>query len=398
MHILIIPSERYLPKDDPLAGIFQQHQAQALKRAGYKVGVISPSERRILSARPKGLIRIEDDQGIPVFRCHGWPIPCRVQPLLKQRVRAGRTLFKEYMKQHGKPDLIHAHNAQYAGIIAAEMKRAWGVPYVLTEHSTKYAEGSVPGPELAPIQNAFKNAHKRLVVSPSLGHDLERAVGEVVWPWQWVPNILAEQFEKNVPTRETKKRDEASFRFLNIGWLEERKGQADLLRAFASQFKERSDVQLRIGGGGPLTQELKRLSGELGIGRQVIFLGPLRQGQVLAEMQACDAFVLASRYETFGVVLIEVLACGKPVISTACDGPSCVVRKENGLLVPVRDSVALAEAMATMRSAAHQYDSDWIRQDCIARFGERAVVGQLSNVYREVLAAAHNASESSNAS
>jgi len=302
------------------------------------------------------------------------------------------------MKQQGKPDLIHAHNAQYAGIIASEIKREWGVPYVLTEHSSIYAIGSVPGPQLAPIQNAFKNADKRLVVSPSLAHHLERSVGQVVCPWEWVPNILAEQFEKNALKHETRKRDETLFRFLNVGWLEENKGQADLLRAFARQFKDRGDVQLRIGGGGPLTEELKRLSGELGIGRQVIFLGALRHGQVLAEMQACDAFVLASRYETFGVVLIEVLACGKPVISTACGGPSCVVRKENGLLVPVRDSVALAEAMATMRSAAHQYDSDWIRQDCIARFGERAVVGQLSNVYREVLAAAHNASESGNAS
>ena len=85
MHILIIPSERYVPLDAPLQGIFQQHQAQALKRAGYKVGVISP-ELRSLRLLRQGLsgwrtgIRVEDDQGIPVFKYDGWHwIPYIVQ-------------------------------------------------------------------------------------------------------------------------------------------------------------------------------------------------------------------------------------------------------------------------------------------------------------------------------
>ena len=385
MHILIIPSERYVPPESPLAGIFQQRQAQALARVGFKVGILSPDLyslrllRRGLAARPTG-IQITDDGGIPVFKYYGWNWLPRVPGgHTTLWLRAGTTLFRSYAVQQGIPDIIHAHNARCAGILACKIKEVWHVPYVLTEHSSAYALGQVPAAEMSHIREAYKNANRRLVVSPSLGNLLEQAIGDVVCPWEWLPNILDAKFEQHTPAN-SDRRAQRSFRFLNVGSLIEIKGQSDLLRAFASQFAGKRGIELHIGGGGPLKKDLEALATELGIGRQVTFLGELHHEQVLAEMQACDAYVHSSHYETFGVVLIEALSCGKPVVATACGGPQCIVNTSNGLLAPPRDPAGLGQAMAAVRENISRYHAARIRQDCIARFGAQAVVSQLATL------------------
>ena len=330
-------------------------------------------------------IRVEDDQGIPVFKYDGWHwIPYIVQGQIWLLLRAGMTLFREYVTQHGLPDIIHAHNAQFAGFIASKIKQEWGIPYVLTEHSSAYARGLIRRSEMVYIKDAFQLAEQRLVVSPTLGHVLEEIIGDSVRPWEWVSNILDRSFKNKALGKETNKDGDNPFRFLHIGSLIELKGQADLLRAFASKFEGKSEIQLRIGGSGPLRQELETLSKNLSIDQQVIFLGQLNREQVLAEMQTCDIYVLSSHYETFGVVLIEALACGKPVIATTCGGPDYIIQPENGVLVPPKDIVRLAEAMAVMKEKIDRYDPIRIRQDCISRFGEQAIIDQLSSIYREV--------------
>lgn len=391
MHILIVPSARYIPADSSTEGVFQQHQAQALKRAGYRVGVISLELRSLrllrrgLSSWPRG-IRVEDDQGIPVFRYHGWHwIPYLLQGQLWLLAWAGRALFRKYVTHHGVPDLVHAHNARFAGWLASQIKQEWRIPYILTEHSSEYARGLVRNVELSYIQTAFKGADKRLVVSPGLGHTLERTVGEAVCPWEWVPNMLDGRFEQSIPLEKAEDNQRTKFYFLNVGSLTENKGHADLLRAFANEFEGKGDVQLRIGGAGPLRQRLELLAKDLGVDRQVSFLGQLSRAQVLAEMQNCDAYVQSSHYETFGVAIIESLACGKPVVATACGGPEYIVHQGNGLLVPARDATALGEAMATVRENVACYDTTLIWQDCVARFGAHTVVNQLANAYCQIL-------------
>jgi glycosyltransferase involved in cell wall biosynthesis len=111
----------------------------------------------------------------------------------------------------------------------------------------------------------------------------------------------------------------------------------------------------------------------------------LSRDEVREEMQACDAFVLSSHYETFGIVLVEALAFGKPVVATCSGGPECIVHEGNGLLVPVHDEVALGNAMNILRLNLSRYDPEVIRNDCIARFGPRAVIDQLTSLYQEVL-------------
>jgi glycosyltransferase involved in cell wall biosynthesis len=117
----------------------------------------------------------------------------------------------------------------------------------------------------------------------------------------------------------------------------------------------------------------------------VIFLGKLSHENVKKEMMKCNVFVLSSLTETFGVVLIEALSCGKPVISTKSGGPDDIITRDNGILITVNDDQDLSKAMREIYDNYHLYNSNKIRQDCLNKYGSNAITDQLINLYNEVL-------------
>ena len=86
---------------------------------------------------------------------------------------------------------------------------------------------------------------------------------------------------------------------------------------------------------------LEALVQEKALTEQVTFLGSLTREQVRQEVSEADAFVLSSEYETFGVVVIEALALGKPVIATRCGGPESIVVPSVGYLVEILSVIYL---------------------------------------------------------
>ena len=392
MHILIIPSERYVTKEEPLGGIFQYDQVHALKRRGIQVGVIAPMPRSLrlmkqgIKTWPKG-VEVSDENGVRVYRYQGWGwIPGRVPFLSSQfYLKLGQQMFKRYVADRGFPDVVHAHNILPAGLIAAWVKGKYGIPFAVTEHSSAYLTNRIRKWQVPLIKHVLRMADARIVVSPYLGRAMQRRFGSLFCPWEWVPNILDKRFENQEIPKRRHTNKAGLFRILNIASLVGIKNHANLLKAFSMKFKGNSSVQLRIGGDGPLRERLEQLAKNLGIAEQVKFLGALTRQEVLTEMRECDLFVLSSNHETFGVVLIEALACGKPVVATACGGPNDIVHKGNGLLVPPHDVNALAEAMDEILHHLDQYNPMAIREDCIARFGEKRVVDHLISIYNRLL-------------
>lgn len=109
------------------------------------------------------------------------------------------------------------------------------------------------------------------------------------------------------------------------------------------------EARLVLIGGGPLAGELRRQVAVSGLEEKVFFPGELPDREVVTHLHACDLFVLPSilRSEAFGIVLLEAMACGKPVISTELGTGTSFVNqhKETGLVVPPNDTAALAEAV-----------------------------------------------------
>jgi glycosyltransferase involved in cell wall biosynthesis len=136
-------------------------------------------------------------------------------------------------------------------------------------------------------------------------------------------------------------------RFLSVGRLIPIKGHDVLLRAFARVLDRRPDARLAIAGHGQLEQELRSLSASLGLEGAVSFLGQVSPAQALIE--EASVVVVPSRGEGFGMVALEAMERGRPVVATAVGGLGDLVRDGvTGLLVPAEDAEALAAAMLAL--------------------------------------------------
>ncbi|MET0240968.1 MAG: glycosyltransferase, partial [Sphingobium sp.] len=142
---------------------------------------------------------------------------------------------------------------------------------------------------------------------------------------------------------------------IGCGRLVAQKGWATLLRAFAKVI-ERRPARLVVLGVGPEEAELKALASELGLEGSADFVG--FQSMPLAWMRASDLFVMSSRYEGFGNVIVEALATGTSVVSTNCNyGPSEILDDgKYGELVPVEDPAAMADAICRSLDAPSDPD------------------------------------------
>ena len=107
-------------------------------------------------------------------------------------------------------------------------------------------------------------------------------------------------------------------------------------------------------------------------------------------MRESDAFVLSSEVETFGVVVAEALATGLPVVATRSGGPESIVRSGDGILVPVGDVTALAEAMSEIRRRRTEFSPQRLREACAARYSPNAIAARLIQIYRDALLSAEN--------
>jgi len=166
-------------------------------------------------------------------------------------------------------------------------------------------------------------------------------------------------------------------RLIAVANLKVMKDQGTLLRAF-SVVRKSLDARLLILGEGPERPRLEALAGDLGIADAVTFGGhqPTPHGYI----SAADVFVMSSRSEGFGNVIVEALACGVPVVSTDCPtGPGEILEKGRfGRLTPVGDPEALARAIIEMLAAPP--DPRGLRQRAEAFSVDRAV-----SAYREAL-------------
>ncbi|VVM41116.1 D-inositol-3-phosphate glycosyltransferase [Pseudomonas fluorescens] len=146
----------------------------------------------------------------------------------------------------------------------------------------------------------------------------------------------------------------------NVGRLHPDKDQATLLRGFALALPSLPEnSQLVIFGKGRLEESLKELARELGIGANVMFMGQVADAR--RYFKAFDVFALSSDHEPFGMVLLEAMVAGVPVVATSCGGAREVV-EDVGLLFPLGDEQRLAQGLMHMAGL----DADQ-RQDCAER-------------------------------
>jgi glycosyltransferase involved in cell wall biosynthesis len=239
-------------------------------------------------------------------------------------------------------DLVHIHTpflAHYAGVRFA---RAAGIPAVATYHTffEEYLHHYVPllprplGRMIARGFTRSQCAQVQALIAPSEPmRDLLADYG-VSTPIRVIPTGLpADRF---VPGDGRRFRDRFGIArnralLLYVGRVAHEKNIRFLLRAFVELRRTRRDALLVIAGEGPARESLMSEAAELGLGADVTFVGYLDRERGLGDCYAAaDVFVFASRTETQGLVLLEALAQGRPVVSTAHLGTASMLRRARG--------------------------------------------------------------------
>ena len=170
-----------------------------------------------------------------------------------------------------------------------------------------------------------------------------------------------------------------------VGRLTPVKGQEVLIRAASGLIRREEKIFLVLLGDGELRRDLEELSLRLDIAGYVRFLG--WRPDVARVMAACDIFCLPSRNEGMGKVLVEAMAMGKPIIASSIGGIPDIVRSgENGILVPVGDAAAWAEAIARLcRDPEKRRRMGDAGMQMAPRYSSEEMIKRIDRLYEELL-------------
>jgi len=383
LHVLMLPSF-YQTQERPYDGTFFRDWASALHSAGARVGVAYVEGRglRRLSLHALRETHFQTTAGVEgelrTVRLKGWNTLAQFTAGGLAWARLTQHVIREYMARYGRPHLIAAQSATWAGQAARRAHRRWGIPYVITEIDTQFGMGTVRGWHAALSRKAFASAEAVVAISQNLHARLLKFGGPKIV--ELIPCTVDESYWTAPPRPRTR----APFTFYAQAHLTPRKGFDILIRAFAAEFRRDDTVRLVIGGDGAIRHDLEMLAHANGVQSQVLFLGAIPRDSVREAMWGANCFVLPSRAENFGVVLIEALSTGLPVISTRCGGPEDIITEDVGVLLRPGDESSLAQALCAMRKRP-AFDPAAVRNYAIGRYGYATVGPQLRDLYCRVL-------------
>lgn len=386
MNIVIIPAF-FQTKNRPTLGSFFLDQARALKRAGHQVTILYCDTYSVKCAKEWLMYEEEtaaQTEGIQIFRTKCFcPMKHGIEGHKEAFARGIEQLWDIHLKNQSI-DVIHAHCCVWAGYAAMRLSEKKKVPYVVTEHATLFQlhKDEISATNHKTIQEAFQKAKKVICVSRAFGKLLEEYTDNI----EIIGNVI--DCERFRIIEQVKKSEE--FRFLTVCYMEEeaqlyKKGIDILIKAWSKVSKKHPQAKLVIGGGGKALEKVVEWTKEYQVTESVEFLGALDREQVVEQMQQCDCFVLPSRYETFGVVYIEAMACGKPVIAVANGGPDDFVHDFNGILIQPEQEEALVQAFEEMITQSSSYEPRKIALYVEEKFSYRAIAGQLETLYQSII-------------
>ena len=370
---------------DPMSGNFESVQAKALAKRGVDVSVIYLRKKSFAHLFASKAISRKEYDGITVLsktvaltEIPGWKVTKNSQLDIWLRQKAFSQIYEYYRKLKGDADLIHAHFINQACDCKLVLDK-YHIPFIITEHWSKMNFATLDK-GLAKLSEGYKWADKIVTVSAALADSLKEKFGVES---EVIHNMVSDNFFDQTLKNDIQKESDV-VKFVSVGSLVCRKGY-DLIINALQKCKHLKECRLTIVGGGPEEANLRSLVEQCQLQNKVFLAGKKTPEEVSELMAESDCFILASRGETFGIVYIEAMAKGKPVIATICGGPESFVNESNGLLIPAEDIEATAKAMDYMVENLEKYDNAAIRQYCHDNFSEEAISQKIIAAYQEAI-------------
>lgn len=378
LKILFLPSW-YPSEKSPVAGVFIKEHAKAVSLYNEVIVVYNEGHDKNI----KGTWTIISDKfedGIRTIRIKHKksPVPKTGYLIYLWSIKQA---FKKLIKEGWKPDIIHAH-VYSAGVPAVILGKKYKIPVVITEHFSSFPRKALNKIEIIKARFAMNRANMILPVSKFL-MDSIKSYG-IKNKFKIIPNVVNTEIF-HLSQNKDKNTKESPKKILIVALLVSIKGIPYLLKALAKLKKRRNDFILDIVGDGPKRKVYENLSKKLGLERFVNFHGIKSKPEVAEFMRNSDFFVLPSLFETFGVVFIEAMACGKPIVATNLPVLRELINKDRGILVPPKDVNDLVKAIDYMLDHYQSYHSGEISQYAKEKFSYEVVGKEINKIYKEVL-------------
>ncbi|MEM0448627.1 MAG: glycosyltransferase [Methanomassiliicoccales archaeon] len=321
-------TDTYLPSRDGVVTSIMLTKKE-LERLGHEVYVFAPEPE-------KGAVR---EPGVFYFRSIGF-----------RRYKGYRmTIFptnKSEILQRLGIDVIHNHGLAFMSLRSMFAGRRLRKPVVTTWHTNLteavpyYNFTGIPD-EVAEkliwiyIRSLLRRSEAVIVPTEAIRRELERHVPGIR-KLEVIPSgIDLTRFHPDLDGSTVRKRYglEGKKVILHLGRIAAEKNIDLVLQGFASLAREREDVMLMVAGEGPYRPHCMQRAKELGVGERVIFTGFVPDEELPYYYASCDVFTIASKFETQGLVVLEAMACSKPVVGIAYRAVAELIRDgENGYL------------------------------------------------------------------
>ena len=317
--------------DNPIANSFVKEQVSALTKENLDIVVLN------VRKQPTSKLFKKVDEGIGFENDGCTDIVYKRQKTFAEKCFAilNQMLFNHSMKRiyqaavnkFGVPDLIYAH-FYGAAVSAIKITKGQNIPIVTLEHSGLIMSEKLDLRHKYYLKKAVEGSNKYIVTTEGLKKYVKKHT-KTQKELDIIPNVIDDSFSF------AERKEKENFVFFSVARLDFDKRLDLLIESFAKTFTANENVSLRIGGGGPEYRNLKSLITFYKREHQIILLDRLNRDEVKSEMVNCDAFVLPSRHETFGIVWREAMCIGRPVITTNHGGFGQVDFKNKTLFKPI---------------------------------------------------------------
>ncbi len=394
MKILIINHSPFIGSG---SGIYTMNIAKSLREAGEDVRVITAANS--LEFPDMGDIGIH-----PIFfkykdEVEGqieFNVPCFDQyptsdivfyNMSKEQILIYENEFRKALEEelkNFKPDIIHTQHIWIWSSIATE----YDIPTVITSHGSDMMGYDIDNSFGSYCIKAINECDKIITISKKndevvIKNFPEAKEKSVTLKNGYDPKIffLQDLNRKQVLQEFGINKDYKKI-VLYAGRLTENKGIDVLLNA--TKIYENEDVLTIIAGGGGLLDDLKAQVERLKL-KNVVFVGDQAQENLSKLYNIADVLAVPSRVEGFGLVAIEALACGTPVVATNKGGMTDFINDEVGALVDVEDEVMLEKEISKILNKEKVFEREKLSKYAENNYSQKVVINDLINMYKEII-------------
>lgn len=398
MKILMI---NHFPLEGSGSGIYTRNIAKELAERGHDVVVVFPEIEKVSYEGFKSvpiIFRGKQDQKIydvdfnfPCFTSHPRS-NYTFYDMNNDQIEEYVSVFMKKVKEEieiFKPDIIHAQHLWLAPYIAS----LTNIPYVVTAHGTDLKGFKKDGRYHKYALEGAEKAEKIITISKQVDREVEELYHVSLEKRTRIMNgyddglfVMDETINRYEILKSFDIKEEPKYIISFVGKLTHFKGVDVLLKAAHIYEKRYGHTVLTIiAGNGELYSKLNKLKSELKL-TNVHFFGHVSQAELVKIYNIADVSVVPSRTEPFGLVAIEALACGTPVIGTNQGGLPDFINEDVGALIPVEDELELSKKVVNELERVDKKErSKYCNKYAKENFSWKNSIGELEKLYQDVL-------------